>query len=517
MKRFFTLLISLALISAVNAQTPINDTAALRNYINTVIVSNGARLLTATHFNTVFNGIANLMKAYAVDSAYISNDTIYLTRRGGFPSISLKLPGLTGGGLEIDPTVPALVKGITPADTTRWGKPYIDSIFRSNDSVYFYKNGQKILAYIDSVGAGGGGGGPEVDPTVPALVKGITPADTTWWGKPYIDSIFRSNDSVYFYKNGQKILAYIDSVGTGGGLTEVEVEEIVGTAISDSLSRPFTVPIGGSLDATLTSSGVDSLHLENDVLNPGNNKLYGTNSAGVKGWYDQPSGGEGGGPTNLSLSKSSTTNTISNDNGTGVVLSVATGTEAGLMSAADKRRSDTSTTIRNAIADGDSTAHAIGPDADTLVLKRIKFVAGAGMKISKSHTLDQLTYTFSRGVTDTLLSTGDHEIPAGRSFDIFLHPGAATTTISTATSISLLSDEGTDGLEIRIFAGPSDVYDITGFGTAGTTLFSNFSVTSGDIGVRIIDEAPPTSIKSGQCLIYRGKRIGGLTFYYRIK
>src|SRR5205807_1719478 len=31
--------------------------------------------------------------------------------------------------------------------------------------------------------------------------------------------------------------------------------------------------------------------LQNDSASPGNNKLYGTDGSGVKGWYDQPAGG----------------------------------------------------------------------------------------------------------------------------------------------------------------------------------------------------------------------------------
>lgn len=36
---------------------------------------------------------------------------------------------------------------------------------------------------------------------------------------------------------------------------------------------------------------VGQLQLDGDLANPGNTKLYGTNGSGVKGWYDQPSGG----------------------------------------------------------------------------------------------------------------------------------------------------------------------------------------------------------------------------------
>lgn len=45
---------------------------------------------------------------------------------------------------------------------------------------------------------------------------------------------------------------------------------------------------------SITADG-SGLKLDGDSATPGNTKLYGTNSSGVKGWYDQPSGGGGGG------------------------------------------------------------------------------------------------------------------------------------------------------------------------------------------------------------------------------
>ena len=44
----------------------------------------------------------------------------------------------------------------------------------------------------------------------------------------------------------------------------------------------------------------DQIQLVGDSASPGNSKLYGTNGAGVKGWYDQPAGGGGSEVNDLS-------------------------------------------------------------------------------------------------------------------------------------------------------------------------------------------------------------------------
>jgi hypothetical protein len=72
------------------SQTPV-DTADLREKINSWVVPNSNRQITASKVNQLFNGIANLMKAYAVDSAYRINDTLFLVRRNGFNTIKVTL------------------------------------------------------------------------------------------------------------------------------------------------------------------------------------------------------------------------------------------------------------------------------------------------------------------------------------------------------------------------------------------------------------------------------------------
>lgn len=116
MKRFIVFIL-LAISFIANAQIA-SDTGSLRVQINTQIVGNGTKSITATQLNNILNGITNLMKANAVDSGYRVNDTIFLTRRG-FSVIKIVLN--SGGTLtETDPTVPTAVKGISSTDINNW-------------------------------------------------------------------------------------------------------------------------------------------------------------------------------------------------------------------------------------------------------------------------------------------------------------------------------------------------------------------------------------------------------------
>ena len=90
MKNIFLFISILLFTSAVYSQTP-TDTADLREKINSWLIPNSNRQITAAKVNQLFNGVANLMKAYAVDSAYRVDDTLFLTRKGGFSIIKVIL------------------------------------------------------------------------------------------------------------------------------------------------------------------------------------------------------------------------------------------------------------------------------------------------------------------------------------------------------------------------------------------------------------------------------------------
>jgi len=115
---------------------------------------------------------------------------------------------LINGGTTIDTT-----KYIKYTDSAAMLNPYlkkvdtvflsnrinlkIDSLKKSNDSIYYFANGVRKFAYKDSAG------GSNIDTT--SLNNRINLK---------IDSLKRFNDTVYSYKNGSRLFAFKDSVGT---------------------------------------------------------------------------------------------------------------------------------------------------------------------------------------------------------------------------------------------------------------------------------------------------------------
>jgi hypothetical protein len=82
-------------------------------------------------------------------------------------------------------------------------------------------------------------------------------------------------------------------------ITEV-VQDAIGPILTDTDTVNFTytdstpeikADVRLQMSVTSDASGVK---LSGDSASPGNSKLYGTDVSGVKGWYDQPSGGGGG-------------------------------------------------------------------------------------------------------------------------------------------------------------------------------------------------------------------------------
>lgn len=72
-------------------------------------------------------------------------------------------------------------------------------------------------------------------------------------------------------------------------LQDITTDRLIGrdTALTGD---PEEIALAGSLVFT----GALSIQLSGDSAAPGNTKLYGTDGAGVKGWYAQPAGGPGG-------------------------------------------------------------------------------------------------------------------------------------------------------------------------------------------------------------------------------
>lgn len=257
MKRILSSLVALLFFACAFSQVPA-DSAALRARVNTDISANGSKQITALKLNQILNSILNLMKPNAIDSGYVSGDTLILVRRG-FSNFKLVMPAGTGGS-EADPTVPSIVKAITNFNINNWNNKQDalvqgagiaitgNQIIAKKDSAFWNGNklqgnavstiaptlgqvlkwnGSQWSPAAESAGSGGGGGytppgdntkildgtGAAIPPTkslvglnladnTPDSAKPISnPTATALSGK--IDSVKAKNDSTLtYYKSG---------------------------------------------------------------------------------------------------------------------------------------------------------------------------------------------------------------------------------------------------------------------------------------------------------------------------
>lgn len=102
----------------------------------------------------------------------------------------------------------------------------------------------------------------------------------------------------YLHENFSRIKELL-LAGGGGGLSAEDVMDLIGTFLQVSQTVGFTYNDGAdtlTLDVVTQMSvtaDASGLKLVNDDAAPGNNKVYGTDGSGVKGWQT-PSGGGGG-------------------------------------------------------------------------------------------------------------------------------------------------------------------------------------------------------------------------------
>lgn len=93
------------------------------------------------------------------------------------------------------------------------------------------------------------------------------------------------------------------AAGGGGGYTNEQAQDAVGNFLVDTATIDFTyndaAPSISAVAITQMSITSDALGLKlsGDSAAPGNTQLYGTDGAGVKGWYAQPSGSGSGSDT----------------------------------------------------------------------------------------------------------------------------------------------------------------------------------------------------------------------------
>lgn len=85
----------------------------------------------------------------------------------------------------------------------------------------------------------------------------------------------------------------------GAGYTNEQAQDAVGGILTDSTTIDFTYDDVGNTITAVTkqqmsiTSDASGLKLSGDAASPGNNKVYGTDASGIKGWKNDPAGGGG--------------------------------------------------------------------------------------------------------------------------------------------------------------------------------------------------------------------------------
>ena len=111
-------------------------------------------------------------------------------------------------------------------------------------------------------------------------------------GLPWDETVNVPLDSIYLDQNTNKFWRKTGTGDTSGNWTEGLAANIQGTiTVADSGTTVETGPVMldflNSIQATTPASGEVDVKLVGDAEAPGNDKLYGTNDSGTKGWYDR--------------------------------------------------------------------------------------------------------------------------------------------------------------------------------------------------------------------------------------
>jgi hypothetical protein len=144
-----------------------------------------------------------------------------------------------------------------------------------------------------------------------------------------------TNGQVPSWNATTKTLEWVTVAGGGLGTNITLTPNPTGIVINSSTGTGQAIGLATTLNAGLLSPAQLTL-LNSLSVNPGNSLYYGTNAAGVKGFYALPTAGSA---SNLQLgTNTATTQEITNSNGTGFILQPATISVAGLLSATDKTK-----------------------------------------------------------------------------------------------------------------------------------------------------------------------------------
>jgi len=153
--------------------------------------------------------------------------------------------------------------GIVTSTGTEWGPSIVDNSAHWN-TAYGWGD-HSVIGYLTS----------ETDPVfIASVAAGITSGNISNWNTAYS---WGNHSGLYQALDGD-LTAIAALAGTSGLLRKTGVN----TWILDTSAYTFQHSLSEA--ATIVS-------LVNDVASPGNSKLYGTNSSGIRGWYDIPTAG----------------------------------------------------------------------------------------------------------------------------------------------------------------------------------------------------------------------------------
>jgi hypothetical protein len=137
---------------------------------------------------------------------------------------------------------------------------------------------------------------------LPELYPGSLSQTTLWVpdqnGEAYTvvfverERAFRGDDFLRVYLAKGYIVAITikeqDGSPSYGGITTLIVDQADGLSLSQPAANQARLDLLTQMSITADASG---LKLSGDSSSPGNDKYYGTNGSGTKGWYDLPTGG----------------------------------------------------------------------------------------------------------------------------------------------------------------------------------------------------------------------------------
>lgn len=365
---------------------------------------------------------------------------------------------------ESDPTVPAFLKLIVPADTVRWAATYVDSVKRVGLNVYTYKNGAATLAYTDSI----------------ANVSGK------------LDSVRRSRDSVYWYAGGSRFFAFIDSVGgeaniganVGSGAQVFQAKVGLELRFKTILSANGNITITpGTNDITLTGkSFVDSLRKK-----AGTDSVFSyTNGVASFSYKDSAIAG---GEINTISSVGSGTSVVKGKTGVDLQLKsltsdttiAITGNTNDVQIKVDQTRiasvgrlADTATALRAVITAGD-TIYVGHPGAGT----RIGYIQGDTLQLKRLQAGTNVTLTQNADSSITIAASGGGGSPGGSNTQVQFNNSGAFGGDAGLTYNSTTNQLNTDSIVMNNISLQRMLRNFGG-GIASDSIGLGFCVIRGD-------------------------------------